>query len=190
MRPETRKIQNGLDLFLQRTSFKSIQQFRGHLMNSSYFFSLIFLAFVCFSGMGCQKQALVDQASLTKVEIAAIGTDPLRTGYWGAVANSGQSKFLQGLFSVTDSGAQLDFGCGLGTVIGQIRVNQAGEFNVDGNYQNEGGATPEGGYPSRYMNLRGLVSGNQLILNIYLEGNEPFSMTFNYEQTGSLLRCL
>lgn len=104
----------------------------------------------------------------------------LPTGLWG-----GPHVRLE----VTETGAEIEFDCGHGTLKGPITLVN-GRFDVAGTYMREGGPVrrDDKGIPARY---KGQVSGSQLTLTFTLDPAAPDSDAFTlvHGQAARLFKC-
>ncbi len=178
--------------------------FSGEKMKSVSKYSLLFFIGFIASGFGCQK---TNFATLNSETIAAVTNSALddrsakpilflQNGEWGASSINSERKIIQALFSVSENGAILDLGCGMGVISKQIEIDENGFFDTAGTFQYQGGAQPVYGYPELKAHFHGQVIGNILVLAYSLDGSEEqslaneSSLTLNLGVTGQLLRCL
>lgn len=106
----------------------------------------------------------------------------LAEGNWGANGAN---------FIVSDQGAFLDFGCAVAQIPNRILLDKNGEFEMDGTYQNQGGAQPVDGYPLYRARFHGSVDGKLLKLDYTVEGHsDKNSLVLTFDFVARLFRCL
>ena len=154
-------------------------------------FVLIFLAGL----VGCKNSANNENESFAQSpqDISPIlQVKTLELGDWGAASETNFSeKYLSSIFTVNESGATLDLGCGFGSINSQIVLDENGKFEVDGTFQFQGGAQPIDGFPEIKARFKGQLISKKLLVSYTLDGaSEEQSAEFTYGVTGNLLRCM
>ena len=115
----------------------------------------------------------------------AAPTKAVPNGVWG-----GEQIRME----VSDSGAEIEFGCARGTISQRLELDDQGRFKVQGIYIAEmpapvavdGGSTASGGKAT----YAGTLSGSSLQLEVFIEGQDT-PRTFDLVQgdQGHLAKC-
>jgi len=92
---------------------------------------------------------------------------------------------------VNDSGADLEFACGSGTISGPIELNQNGEFRASGTFKQDSfGPTREGAVTDREASFTGSLEGDTLKIEMVLSGEDRVQkFTVNRGRGTKLVKC-
>jgi len=92
---------------------------------------------------------------------------------------------------VTESGAELEFGCGAATITGPITLDQNGNFRVSGTYtQGNFGPTREGAASGREASFTGSVDGDTLKLEMVMSSDDRVQkFTVTHGRESKLIKC-
>ena len=92
---------------------------------------------------------------------------------------------------VNDSGAELEFACGSGTISGPIDLNQNGEFHASGTFkQGSFGPTREDATSDREASFTGSLEGDTLKIEMVLSGQDQVQkFTVSRGRGTKLMKC-
>ncbi len=162
---------------------------------SNWNFLFLFILQLAFAS-GCKNTGITSDSinsDQSKQAVSAVViSNTLKIGDWGAANDpKNEFKFISALFSVTENGASLDLGCGMGYIPGPIILDGNNSFEVEGQFKHEGGAEPVEGFPTFRALYNGQVVGNKLHLSYSIEGSQAVNtVDLTYGLSGQLLRCL
>jgi len=155
---------------------------------------ILFIALSCFGTMlafqNCSKAQFQPTDQLANSSASSVSNEEpppapkltVLTGDWGAdrVAN----------FSVSEDGAYLDLACAGAEISGKVEANEQGEFEADGLWHHEGGATPIGGFPTTPVHFKGKIDGKILSLSLsFKDGSTANDFQLVSGVTALLMRC-
>ncbi len=152
------------------------------MKNESKWINLLFIAIVSTFFAACSQNNFSSNEVVAQNVIPSKVLDsPLASGNWGAQGAN---------LVVSDKGANLNLDCGGGQISVPIMVSPNGEFDINGSFQNQGGAEPIGGFQVSTVHFHGVVKGNNLELSFSINGAGPEILSLTLGVTGKLLYCL